>query len=111
MNNRLLLYTYYWYLTQVHVLVLTVSVVECNLDSLRHELIVIPNHIGRTSIQFNEFVIFGCKDGYETQDDTNLVCQANKTWNGTSPKCTGIEIHPLLLTKRTEIPTASYMCM
>lgn len=77
---------------EVYYSFVTVAAVHCKLDSLRHELIVFKNTVGRNkniSLKYNDVVRLGCKDGYETFDETNFVCQANKTWNGTFPQCKG----------------------
>ncbi|XP_035663519.1 P-selectin-like [Branchiostoma floridae] len=47
------------------------------------------------SYSYLDVLAFTCQSGYNLEGVTSIICQADRTWNGTAPNCTAVPCPPL----------------
>jgi hypothetical protein len=68
-------------------------------DDIENGSFVLNNYL------LNSVVTFYCDIGFELQGDTNLICQADGSWNGTEPSCDFVATTTVEIETTTEIMT------
>ena len=63
------------------------AVVDCGMIS-----VTAPLMVNQTSTIFNSTATFSCEIGYNLTGDDQSICQANGTYSGSMPICTGEQL-------------------